>query len=81
MRKYEPLWLQVKAKSTASVSAPISLHARIIQAVRKEKVKDIGWQYLVRENKKRYELKETITGRIITFNLVEMPYIPKLEDL
>ena len=81
MRQYEPIWLKLKENNKASISAAPALHRRIIQAVRKEKARDIGWRYLVKENKKRYELKETVIGKIITFKLVELEYIPKLDDL
>ena len=83
MRQYEPIWLKIKATYTASLSAPPALHARIIQAVRKEKAIDLAWRYMLAESKERYELKEEVIGKIITFTLVSMEYKPNpgLRDL
>lgn len=83
MRQYEPIWNLLKAKKEAHLKAPVAIHTRIIQAVRKEKAIDAGWQYMLLEDKLRFELKEKVTGTLISFTLVEMPYkpFPKLEDL
>jgi len=81
MRQYEKLWSILKSKGEVSLRADPSIHPRIIQAVRKEKAIDLGWRYMVLENKERYELKEIITGSIIKFHLQAMDYIPRLEDL
>jgi len=50
------------------------MHARIIQAVRKEKCRDRGWKYLCLEQGKKYELLEEVEGKLITFTLHELPY-------
>ncbi len=81
MRQYEPIWIQLKEKHQVAISASPTLHRRIIQAVRKEKAKDVGWKYLLAESKKRYELKDQSIGKIIKFHLVELDYIPCLADL
>lgn len=83
MRQYEPIWIKIKTKYKVSLRAEPALHARIIQAVRKEKAIDLGWRLMLAEAKERYELKEEVTGKIITFELVAMEYkpFPKLEDL
>ena len=80
MRQYEPIWNALKKNHKASLTAPIELHRRIIQAVRKEKVSDLAWKFINSENNKKYELKEDITGRLITFRLVDISPIT-LNDL
>lgn len=72
MRKYQPIWEQVKLHSTASLAANPAMHARIIKAVRKEKYMDVGWKLLLSEQCKKYELKEKVEGKLITFYLVDI---------
>jgi len=48
------------------------MHKRIIQAVRKEKTKDVGWKYALQEKGTKYELQEKIEGSLITFYLVDI---------
>jgi len=69
MRKYEPLWNLIKAKSTATIEAPVDLHARIIQAVKKEKSMDKGYKLLTLESGTKFVLRHKITGTRITFYL------------
>lgn len=80
MRKYQPIWKQIKLTNTASIAADKSAHARIIKAVRKEKNKDIGWKLLLGEKGVKYELHNKIEGKIITFYLVDISPI-NLSDL
>lgn len=81
MRKYERLWNTIRKEREVTISAALSQHSKIIQAVRKEKATDMGFRYLNVENKERYELKEEVVGKTIKFYLLQMAYIPKLEDL
>lgn len=76
MRQYEPIWLKIKTTYKVSLTASPALHARIIQAVRKEKAIDDGWRLMLAESKERFELKEEIIGKIVTFTLVAMEYRP-----
>lgn len=69
MRKYEPLWNLIKKNSTATVEAPIDLHATIVQAVKKEKSMDKGYRLLALEVGKKPLLRHTINGTKITFYL------------
>jgi hypothetical protein len=46
MRKYQAIWEQVKLTGTAELIAPVASHTRIVNAVRKEKMKDLGWALL-----------------------------------
>lgn len=69
MRKYQPIWEAIKKDNTVSLVAPVEKQERIIRAVRKEKVNDNVWKLLNSEQNKRYKLKETIEGSIITFSL------------
>ena len=69
MRKYQPIWEQIKANGYAQVKAEPNLHARIVKAVIKEKNKDLGFKQLALEIKKVYKLNITYTGSIILFSL------------
>lgn len=69
MRKYQPIWNQLKETKQASIEAPISSHARIIQAVKKEKWRDMGWKLLLSEKGTKYILYKQIEGSVINFYL------------
>lgn len=73
MRKYQPIWEAIKnstkSKNEASLRAPTDTHTRIIQGVRKEKVKDLSWHLLCAEKNVRYELKHINNGQYMTFYL------------
>lgn len=69
MRKYQPIWEEIKLHHTATLTADVSLHSRIIEAVRKEKKKDLGWKYQMQENRIKYDLLQHIHGNNITFYL------------
>lgn len=83
MRKYQPIWNELKKHNEASLVAPPDLHPRIIQAVRKERSKDAGWRYLLAEKGKKYTLKIQIDGTTLVLSLEELiPITPiGLEDL
>ena len=72
MRKYQPIWNAIKKDNTASLVADTKLHARIINAVRKEKARDLGWKLILSEQGKKYKMEETIEGKMITFYLVDI---------
>jgi len=72
MRKYQPIWEAVRNNSTASLSAEPIMHRRIIQAVRKEKTKDLGWKMMCLEAGKKYELLDTTDGHLLTFTLADI---------
>ena len=80
MRKYQPIWEELKETNIISLAADPSLHDRIIMAVIKEKNKDLGWKLLVSERGKRLRLKSKVDGKLITFTLVDTPFT-KLTDL
>jgi hypothetical protein len=72
MRKYQPIWEQIKQNKIGSLTAPTSSHARIINAVRKEKCKDQSFQLLTSESGNKYKLLEDIVEETITFTLKDM---------
>ena len=80
MRQYERLWREIRKYSTSKIIAPPFLHRRIIQAVRKEKTKDLVWKLYVAEQEKKYELKHKIEGKLITFYLIDISPV-SLKDL
>ena len=49
MRQYEPIWNELKASKTVSITAPIYNHRRIIKAVIKEKNIDEGYKFILAE--------------------------------
>ena len=71
MRKYQPIWDTLKSATPKSISitAPLSAHARIMNAVSKEKCKDIVWQFSTLEKGMKYRLQTDIEGKILTFTL------------
>jgi len=71
MRKYQPIWEEIKKHNKISLIAPIERHTRIVTAVRKEKLLDAGWKLLHLENGKRFKLKDISAGKMITFTLEE----------
>jgi len=86
MRQYQPIWNQIKQTGTATIVAPVAFHRRIIQAVRKEKWRDIGWKLLTSEAGVRYELQDSAEvhdgadSGSVTFTLVDITGIT-LKDL
>ena len=69
MRKYQPIWEQLKLYGTTSLSANPAMHKRIIKAVMKEKLKDLGWKILCAESGNIYKLAYKSEGKLVTFNL------------
>jgi len=80
MRKYQPIWEQIKKDKKASLAADPRLHTRIIKAVRKEKTKDAGWRLLQLEDGFKYKLLDKVDGKLVTFILIDISPIA-LESL
>lgn len=82
LRKYQPIWEQIKKHRKATIIAPANSHPRIIQAVRKEKWRDAGFKFLTSEAGVRYKLYEESDKKkeTITFSLVDVTGI-KIGDL
>jgi hypothetical protein len=71
MRKYQPIWEQLKAKGEVTLVAPIESHQTIVNMVTKEKLKDIAWKLACAEEYTCYRLanrsdvkKETLTFKL-----------------
>ena len=69
MRKYQPIWEQLKLHGTVSLSANPSLHKRIIKAVTKEKLNDLGYKLMCAETSTTKKLLHKTDGKLITFIL------------
>ena len=71
MRKYEPIWTQIKQHLKCEISAHKAYHRRIIKAVTKEKDMDLGYKlYLSELNPPKHALMfSTSKGAVITFTL------------
>lgn len=69
MREYESIWIALKSSKSKSVqiSAPKSLHRRVIKAVTKEKWKDLGYKIMLEP--KVAIMTSTTKNSIITFTL------------
>ena len=70
MRKYAPIWNELKDTKKASIVAPKPFHARIIKAVIKEKYEDVGFKYQMQETGQRPRLEHITEGPMIKFRLV-----------
>ena len=73
MRKYQPIWNQIRDNRTATLLAPAEAHDKIILAVRKEKVRDLGYKLLLLEEGKRENLTVETDSNLgtITFGLTD----------
>jgi hypothetical protein len=69
MRKYEPIWIKLKQKGVASITAHPLLHKRIIKAVIKEKWLDIGYKLEIQP--RHSIMTHTRTGSILEFKLTK----------
>ena len=70
IRKYQPIWCELKRSLAVTLHAPLIDHCRIIQAVRKEKANDVAWRFLLSEKNQRYKLKDESSGIILKLSLV-----------
>ena len=74
MRKYEPIWIQLRENYTVSLSADLALHNKIIRGVTVEKCKDLAWKLILAETTGiQYKLVYEIDGNLIKFWL--KPYV------
>lgn len=73
MRKYQAIWEQVKIAGAAELIAPVASHPRIVNAVRKEKMKDLGWALLQVEAdpNKKHMLMNYSEGKHLKFYLTQ----------
>ena len=77
MRKYEPIWTQIKTLGYCKISAHKAHHARIKKAIRKEKDQDLGYKM---ENLEKTPPQEAVVttlciGAVIHFTLHIRPII------
>jgi len=79
MRKYQLIWEAVKANQSASILAEPDLHKRIIKAVTKEKLLDLGWKLVTAEKKERYKLMHKVDRTKITFYLDANQYLKPID--
>lgn len=69
MRKYQPIWLELKTKNEVLVVHPNHLHARLIKAVLKERTMDTGFRLELSELNRYAKVFFRSTGNYITFTL------------
>lgn len=72
-RMYHKLWCTIRDKGTCSIAAPRNLHLRIIKAVQKEKWMDMGYKFLIAEDRCRTELKFKRKGTTVEFKIKIIP--------
>lgn len=73
MRKYQPIWNQVKNNKSATIIVPVGEHKKAINGVRQEKCRDYKWRHLQDMADTHYKLYETVDidkGKI-TFKLLD----------
>lgn len=72
MRKYYPIWQELKKKKRVVVIHPPHLHARIIKAVLKERTMDTGFRFELSEANSCAKVLTSVnpdTPNMITFRL------------
>ena len=69
MRKYEPIWIELKKNKVAAIKATPQLHSRIRKAVIKEKDKDVGFKLTEADKGLSHRLGFTVIGPVLTFVL------------
>lgn len=81
MRKYQPIWEQLKQKGFCKVAVPKPLQRRVIKGVIKEKDEDIVFKFLSAEDGKWYKLSYVIHGAEITFSIHTPTSTINLKDI
>lgn len=71
MRKYYPIWKQLKETGKCAISAHKALHKRIIKAVINEKDRDTGYKILKQSEHKRVILRYSCEYSRVRFFLTE----------
>ena len=69
MRLYQPLWNTIKSNLSHSIEVPLEDHAKVIQAVKKERAIDYGWKFWALDSGLTFSLKADIEGTTIHFKL------------
>lgn len=69
LRKYEPIWLQLKATGKVKVACAAEHRARIRKAVYKEKDLDVAYKVQADLEKKSMRLEVTFKGNTVEFRL------------
>lgn len=70
MRKYEPIWNQLKATGRCEIVAPAQFHPRIKKLVIKEKYKDCTYKLECEMANVVKELSISSTGNRLCFSLL-----------
>lgn len=83
LRQYEHIWLHLKKNGEAVIVAPIINHSKIIQAVKKEKWRDLTFKLLQSEKGIKWRLQKEVNKekRTITFKLIDTSNKIKVSDL
>ena len=69
MRKYQPIWIELKAKKKVAVLHPKHLHARLFKAVLKERTMDTGFRLELSEANRYAKVFSKSDGNILTIML------------
>ncbi len=74
MRQYQAIWNRIKTHKKATIIAPNFKHAKIIQAVMKERSADLAFRRLLQKNHIKMELKKEvdIEKGMVHFSLIEI---------
>lgn len=71
-RLYNPLWVKIRdaAGEKVRITADPRLHARIIRAVNKEKIKDHAFKFELGEKEKSGRIETSAKNSVLTFWLI-----------
>ena len=69
MRKYQPIWIELKRTRKSTVLHPARLHARLIKAVLKERTMDTGFRFELAEANRCAKVFAKSDGNFIKFTL------------
>lgn len=67
MRKYTPIWNELKAHGHCTIAAHIKLHPRIIKAISCEKNRDVGYKLILSARNRKLILGHVVDGSRIRF--------------
>lgn len=77
MRQYQPIWEQIKRTKRARLVAPAFNHAKIVQAVMKERSLDTSFRNLLKQHNIRLELVKLANAKkgTLSFKLIRVKNI------
>lgn len=69
MRQYQTAWNLLKEKGHLTLQASPQFHRRILKAIKKERVMDLGFRYSLQESYRAVEMHSMSTGSVLKISL------------